>query len=445
MTSLPTPEPLPLPTNTSSASPTPRPVPESLLSPGLEQVWAAARQRLDRYGPQRRGTITYPQLDPTSALAIESLLGRKSSKQIDLGDLETALVVRRVGTDLCDALTRLGHPPSAEATLRRAGRMQAEAARTALDRVIASWSEPWAASWAEGIVSAGLLSGLNGPAVEDLVANTRRLLDRLDHIEPSGSSRTELAATLFGSAHALDKGTKLAALVSHALRRRLSSFARGIQPLPDNRVDSSATQLNERELWEASGILTDRVSAPVLTWSVPVIGTSALDQQIRAANTGIVPLHISLVAMQKYPIRVPADSPVLVVENPRMVEAAADRNLANCVITTNGNPTTAVTTLLRQLQQAGATLWYHGDFDSSGIAICRRMHEFGCTPWMMKARDYSDAISLAKNNGVQLERDPKKCGTTPWDPELQTEFERRRLIIHEEFILDGVLDGFCRL
>lgn len=114
------------------------------------------------------------------------------------------------------------------------------------------------------------------------------------------------------------------------------------------------------------------------------------------------------------------------------------------MISSNGNPSTAVTTLLRQLQQAEASLWYHGDFDSPGIAICRRMHEFGCSPWMMDASDYSDAIRQAEESDVLLMSDPKDCGPTPWDPKLQTAFDHHRLIIHEEFVLDSVLNQFGR-
>ncbi|MXW58063.1 MAG: DUF2399 domain-containing protein [Acidimicrobiia bacterium] len=403
----------------------PRPIPESLLSTGLAELWSAARHRLDRFGPQRRGFVTTPALDPGSALALESLLGRRPAKRLDLQELEAALVARTIGSDLCDSLTRLGHPPSAEAAQRRSDRARAQQARESLRHAVAGWDEPWAAAWSDAVAGAGLLRDFDGDDAALLAGDVRRLLDHLQHVQPSISSRTELAASLYGSAHALDPGTRRASAVTHALRCRNGP-------------------LDERELWEAAGILSDQVSAPALVWSPPVNGNSPLDLHIRFALQAGLPLHLSLFALRQHTVSVDAGTPVLVVENPRLVEAAAERDLPACVISSNGNPSTAVTTLLRQLQQAEASLWYHGDFDSPGIAICRRMHEFGCSPWMMDASDYSDAIRQAEESDVLLMSDPKDCGPTPWDPKLQAAFDHHRLIIHEEFVLDSVLNQFGR-
>ena len=405
-----------------------RSIPESLQHPGLAAVWAAVRRRLDSAGPEWRGTIARPELDRTSTLTLESLLGHKATKRLDLHELETALVDRGVGDDLCIALSRLGHPPSKAAAQRRAARARSEEARTAFRDAVASWNEPWASAWADDMVRSGNVGALDGHAVNDLIANVRRLLKRLDQVGPPRLSRTELASALYGSAHALDRGRSLTTAIERALRHRTGS-------LDDSELDG-------RELWEAAGILTDRVSAPALTWSLPVAGTSPLDEQIRAASAGALPLHISLIALRTYPVTVPRHTPVLVVENPRLVEAAAERNRRSCVVATNGNPTTAVTTLLEQLRRSGASLRYHGDFDTPGIAICRRMHTDGCTPWMMGAADYEDAVRLAETSGVRLEHDPRDCGPTPWDPMLSEAFGRRRLIVHEEFLLDIVLNEF---
>ena len=432
-----------------------RSVPESLSRAGLQPVWAAARRHLDRQGSERRGAISRPSLDSGSVLALESLLGKRLAKRLDLAEVEAALAALGVGDSLGEALARLGHPPSSDASARRAARARSASARAALERAVEPWDEPWAVEWAGGVVRAGLLAGLSGGEVESLATDVRRLLDRLDELElrrtigrgdwkavgpapcasPSGShssprplepvgvSRTELAAELFGSSHALDQGTKLASFVSRALRYRLG------------------VGLDGRELWEASGIQADRVSAPALTWAVPATGGSALDEAIRASARGRLPLHISLLAILRHPVEVPAGTPVLVVENPRLVEAAAERGLGCCVVA----PATAVTTLVGQMQQSGARVWYHGDFDAAGIAICRRMHEMGCTPWMMDARHYEHAVRLAGSSLVQLERSAKGCGPTPWDPGLEAAFDDRRLIVHEEFVLDGVLNEASRL
>lgn len=401
-------------------------VPDSLLDPGLAPVWSAARRQLDRFGTRRRGTIAQPDLAPGSTLTLRSLLGRKPPNRLDLARLEEALMRLNVGENLCDALTRLGYPPSETAAQRRAGRLRSQQARDALIRAVAPWKEPWARKWADDIVRTGVITYLDSQEVERLVGNVRRLLDQLDQMQAPGVSQTELAAKLFGSAHALDEGEKLAAAITRALPYRDGDF-----------------NLERRALWEAAGILADRVSAPVLAWSLPVAGGSFLDKQIRSASAGGLPLHISLFALQKHPVTVPQDARILVVENPRLVEAAAERELPSCVITTNGNPTTSVKTLLEQLRESGASVWFHGDFDSWGIGICRRMYEDGTTPWMMDAPDYEAAIDGAELAGIRLGHDAHDCGDTPWDPDLQAAFQRRdQRIIHEEFILDSVLDSF---
>ena len=279
------------------------------------------------------------------------------------------------------------------------------------------------------MVITGMLDGLDSQAVEGLVGRVRRLLDHIERHAPV--SGKELAAKLFGSAHALDKEdkrTKLAGAVTRVLRERERDF-----------------NSEGYVLWEKVGILQCRVSAPVLTWSLPVpaAGGSFLDEQIRSATAGGLPLHISLFALQKYRITVPQDMRVLVVENPRLVEAAAERGMPSCVITTNGDPTTAVKTLLQQLRESGASISYHGDFDSWGIKSCSRMCEHhGAEPWMMRASDYEAAVDRAEEAGIRLDHDPYDCGETPWDPDLQAAFNRLRRQVHEEFVLDSVLGRF---
>ena len=406
-----------------------RPVPDSLLDPSLAPVWEAARRGLDRFGTRWRGTVTRPSLDSSSTLTLHSLLGRKPTMRLDLAELERALAGLRISEDLSGALTRLGYPPSEGAAMRRAARERSRASRIALDSAISSWEEPWASEWANEMAQTRRLGDIDSRSVQSLVADVRRLLDHLDRTDQPGVSRTELAAELYGSAHALDEGTKRAGAVTQALRYREQGF-----------------HLEGRVLWEAAGILANRVSAPALTWSLPTLGGSALDEQIRSASRGGLPHHISLFALQKYPITVPQHTPILVVENPRLVEAAVERRLPSCVITTHGNPSTAVKTLLQQLRESGASIRYHGDFDSEGIKLCRRMCKDGAaTPWMMDASDYEAALERAEQAAIRLDHDPNDCAETPWDPDLQVAFKRRgQRVIHEEFVLDRVLDGFSK-
>ena len=400
-------------------------VPRSLLDPSLKPLWLALRRRLDRYGPDRRGATTCPDLSPAGRLTLTSLLGKAATKQIDLAAIEAALVERGIGTDLDEALRLLGYPASAEAEKRRQVRARSEQARDSFRNRVADWPEPWAFEWADDVARVGLLADLDGDGAAALASDSRRLLDEIAANDGT-VSRAEVAAGLFGSAHALDPGTRLAAVVAKALRQFVGP-------------------LEGRELWDTAGIMIDRVSAPALTWQLPVSGDSPLDRQIRAASEGSLPLHLSLLALRRHPVAVAGGTTVLVVENPRLVEAAVERGVRGSVIAANGNPSNAVTTLLGQLWSCGAVVRYHGDFDAAGIAMTHRLHEAGAIPLSMDASDYLAAIDRAEAAGIRLETDHGRCGPTSWDPALEVAMNERRLVIHEEYVLDQVLDAFNAL
>jgi uncharacterized protein (TIGR02679 family) len=158
-----------------------------------------------------------------------------------------------------------------------------------------------------------------------------------------------------------------------------------------------------------------------------------------AARAGI-PAHLSRLALERHPMRMQAGSRILVVENPRVVEAAAQLRKEVSVVCTNGNPGSTVLLLLGQLRDAGAKLRYHGDFDAAGLAICERMMRFGLTPWRMDATDYQAALDIADARGVALPKEKRSPGPTPWDPTLQQVFERDRRIVHEERLLPGLIE-----
>jgi uncharacterized protein (TIGR02679 family) len=383
----------------------------------MRALWAAARRRLDRGGDTAHATVARPALDQAGMLALTSLLGHPPAARVRLDELETALVRRAFGADLDDVLVRLGHPPGAAAIRRREHVARRHAAHAALAQSVAAWPEVWAVSWAEDVRRRGLVGDLDAAAVVGLIGDVRRLLD---HVPAGGTGRTELAARLYGSAHALDAGTRRTALIVLALRHVVG-------------------QLDGRELWEAAGIVPDRVSAPALTWRLPTVGSSPVDRQVRAATEGGLPVHVSLLALRRHPLTVPTAAPVFVVENPRLVEAAAERQLRASVIAGNGNPSAAVTELVSQLRRSGADLRYHGDFDVPGIAICARMDAAGVRPWRMDAADYGTALAHAEATDLALDVDTRECVDTPWDPELAGAFRADGRIIHEELLTDELL------
>lgn len=439
-------------------------VPPSLRVGGLIPLWGAVRDRLETRGVDNRGRVKLPDLDREARFALKGLLGRPPAATLDLGALERALRRVGVGDDLADAIAALGAPVAPASIERRAMRRRRDGAREAARAVVADWPVPWASEWAEELIGAGLLRGRDARAVTELIGSVRTVLAHLGLLDvPTGpgrsprraesrrsaASRTELAASVLGDAHALDRGRAIEAAVSRAIRSALALTA-------------------DDDPWSAVGVHTDLVSAPALTWGLPLIdlpvpepghapvpgpsghgsgrrgarsggGGSVAGLVVQATEMG-VPLHLTAMALRDAPIAVAPGTVVLIAENPRVIEAAAERRAPIGLVCTNGNPSTTVRLLIDRLLRCGARPIYHGDFDTPGLAICARMHALGVLPWRMGADDYREALAVADADGVTLPVEDVAPGPTPWDPSLREVFDGERRILHEERVLDALLD-----
>lgn len=397
------------------------PVPASLRTAELDGLWARVRARLEMRGSGSRGRLLLPELSSAAKLALKSLLGRPLARALDLTTLEAGLVRLGVGADLPGALAALGHPVSAEQVRRRAERAERKRARELARTLVCAWPESWAQSWIDEVIRAGILRGLDVEKVRFFLARIRAVLDHLEQRQSTPISRVDLAARVLGSAHALDNGTRAEAAVARALRFRIGAA-------------------DTRELWAQAGVHLDLTSAPVLTWRLPLSPENGLSPVAVAATEAGIPLHLSRFALQAHPAVVSRKSRILVVENPRVVEAAAQTRALTPVISTNGWPGSAVLLLLNQLLEADAELLYHGDFDTPGLAICERMMRLGLMPWRMRSCDYRAALAAADAEGAVLPRESHAPGPTPWDPQLQTVFVQERRVVHEERLLQELLD-----
>lgn len=393
----------------------------SLAAPALAPLWAAVRERLERTDAARRGRLKLPALSPQGRHLLAALVDAPVRTTLDLALLEAALCRLGVADDLPGALAALGFPLSPASALRRTERQEAARARAAARALGASWGEE-AAAWVEALIRGGALAGLDAPAAVGVLRRAHAVLERIAADTDEGGrrlSRVDLAARVLGSAHGLDWGTREGAAVTRALEMRHA--VRG------------------RAAWEVAGVDWDLVSAPVPVWGLaPQGGLGALLAD--AAALGL-PLHLSLLALRSQPVVVPADTIVLVAENPRLVEAAAQARLETPVVALNGNPAGAAQLLIAQLRESAADLRYHGDFDAAGLRICGRMHGLGLVPWKMGADDYRSALALAEAAGAELPRDPLPVPETPWAPELAAVFARCRRIVHEERLLPDLLVG----
>jgi uncharacterized protein (TIGR02679 family) len=392
-------------------------VPPSLALADLAPVWAIVRERLERCGFEHRGRIRLPPLGREAALVMSSLQRRRSS-MLDLAQLEAELRRLGVGDDLVTALAMLGHEPSTEPAQRRAERAALRAGREAARGAVGQWEATWAAQWIDEVIRAGLLRRLREDDAVRLVARAQEVLDFLEARRESELSRVDVAAQSLGDAHALDDGTRLEAMVRRALRNTIGD--------------------ERRDVWAAAGVHRDLVSVPVLTWNLPLTDTPLAAAATTAVELG-VPMHITELALRRHPIRVAEGASVLVVENPRVAEAAAQRCPDFGLVCTSGNPSLTTRSLLRRLTNAGATLRYHGDFDAAGLAMAARMLALGIRPWRMTADDYEAALVDAERDGVDLPIDDAPVPSTLWHPALQRAFEKSRRVVHEERLLDQLL------
>lgn len=393
-----------------------------LADPSLDPLWSGVATALDRNGVDWRGRFTLPALSPEGRRRLGILLDRTivdDRRTVPLADLADG-VARLTGRTFLEALGDLGHAPAGRREAAVARQVASRDRRATLNAVVDELapSAPWLPRWADAAWRDGLFSG--HPA-EEVRTTVRQVVAVTGH-GGRGRSRTEVAALLLGDAHALDTATPLATLVTRALVER----------------DGQGT---ERQVWERAGMPLDLVSAPVLTWGLPLLGDSPVAVAARTMTAAGLPLHLSAVALRQAPPRVAPGTALLVVENPRLVEAAALRSLPVGVLCTNGSATTAPLEAIEALGRAGARLRYHGDFDGPGLAMTARATDLGCVPFRMTAADYVAALESAVADGVALPHDRSPVPATPWDPDLSAAFTAHRLVVHEERVMDDLLDA----
>lgn len=393
-----------------------------LADPSLQPLWQAVSAALDRNGLDWRGRLTLPDLTAEGRRRLGILVDARiaAGRRAVALDAVAAGVERLTGDSVVNALAALGFAPIGRREAALARRSAREQRRKALEQATAAHlsEATWAPAWRDAAWTDGLFAHATAEEVMTAVMRVGQVLASAG----SGRSRTEVAAQLFGDAHALDTSARLTTLVTRALTTR------------DGPGD-------ERTAWERAGLPLDLVSAPVLTWALPARGADAVAHALRTMTAAGLPMQLSVLALRASPLAVPPGTPVLVVENPRLVEAAAERRLAAAVLCTNGNPTTAPSLAVAQLRSCGARLRYHGDFDAPGLAMAGRARDAGCKPFRMSAPDYLEALADAAAAGVELPRDPVASPRTSWDPELAIAFNEHRAVVHEERVMDDLLSA----
>lgn len=351
----------------------------------------SGRLRLSHASPEQREALA----------RLTGEYGRGAGLSVDLAALERQLVEAGVAGSLQEVVEVLAGPIVPRAIL--AAEQQA-----AWEAVFEGVEGP---GW-EDLRRNGLLRRLAGGDPElarTLVTAARDLCAAL----PAAGLPLQALAARTGDAHALDAGRPLGTLLL-----RLIAARTGVDP-EDRRL-----------CWAAVGVELDPVSSSVLALGLRARGDGLVARLLAACADAGEPCRLTLRQLRG---GVEVDgSVVFVCENPAVVVAAADRLGSRCapLVCVEGQPGSAA---LAVLDAVGPRARYHGDFDWPGLRIAASvLARTGGQPWRYDAAAYA-----AAPKGLELSGNP---APTPWDPALARVMAREGLAVHEEAVLEGLLE-----
>lgn len=397
-------------------------LPEWVDNPALAGAWSQIRARFEAAGLEPRGRVTLRLDDRGQRHALGALLGRTvtaSTVRVDLAALDQRLRHRCDAGGLAAVLAVLHGRPPQNRPARRAE--QEDAREHPLRLAVELAAAPWATHWVAELRRTGLLTNRPGATrvVEDAATVLRVLTGAGDPLRPR--SRVELGASLLGDAHALDRDRLLHQVV-----------LRGLAAAAGTGVPTGARDVEQ--LWARFGVEPDLLSRTCLVWRLRPAGDGATSRRLGKAADAGDPIHLTPWDLRRIG-RFSSSGRVLVCENPRVVEALAERDVAGwAAVCTAGEPNLVVDAVLAALVESGADLRYHGDFDWPGIAIANRVTErHRARPWRMSAQDYLAAV---RSDGPPL---LGRAVEPLWDGELGAAMRNHARAVHEESVLAGLL------
>ncbi|MEV8509718.1 DUF2399 domain-containing protein [Actinoplanes sp. NPDC051475] len=117
------------------------------------------------------------------------------------------------------------------------------------------------------------------------------------------------------------------------------------------------------------GIYPDRISSTVITLHLDAAGDGPVDQALQHATATSRPVHLTLYDLTMFPPRFCDSGPVLVVENPSVVEEALIRRYPGPIACTSGSLSAVDHQFLQMLAHSGVNIRYSGDHDPAGLVI----------------------------------------------------------------------------
>ena len=406
---------------------------------------AALRQRLrQRYERALPGDVLtgfrLGQLNELEQRALAALLGRPvsgaASVQVDVLAVDASLRRAGIVQTLRAALEQLDGPITNTLSERHELNRQWQ-------QTLADCDHPELQALLTLPAGLGLLKRLcrqRADVAGSLLAQAQAVLRRLP---AQGLTRAQLAADVLGDAHALDAGCSVAALVLATLRSRGVEGDLDSAPI-DVFDDTPADEAREvgpattRELWAGVGVLVNELARPALCLNLPL--KKAGSTESAGPRVG-EPAYLSLRALLRSPPRLDVSGRcVFVCENPNLLAIAVDTLGTRCapMVCTDGMPAAAQRTLLHLLQQAGAVLHHHGDFDWPGVRIGNHMQQaHGALPWRFSTHDYEAALATAPRPGRHLRGAQTEA---LWDPALASAMRAAGLAIDEEAVAARLLE-----
>lgn len=420
----------------------------TLGDPALARVVCRLARRLE-LGRPLEARLTLADATESERLALSRLLGRPTSLrgntlQVSPALLSAALARAGIAPDLRSAVEVLAGPVTSRAEVtaaESAGRAAALAALAAGRHV----SAPWYIQWTDSLQADGTLTRLvrsgSLPLIEQAVAV-------LNELPADMLPLPALAERATGDTKALS-GTPLARLVLRALALRQGVGVLGALSQGSGHVDMHPRVLSrtavQRALWESAGAIQDDMASQVLVLGLTAAPSSPLGRWLSEAATTGTPFRLTLQQLVSMPLE-PLASRVFVCENPSVLRAATPhgpgrrrdgggRRERASLICTEGIASAACHRLLAALASTGATIYWRGDFDWTGLrAVADAITRYQAHPWRMGLADYDAALAVG-----ETERLRGTAADSPWDPPLAKRMAQTGRAVMEERLIPVLL------
>lgn len=388
--------------------------------PGLSRLLdaAAARYRsLGRVG----GSVRLHSLSAPEARALHHL--RATGRALPHAGGEARVDLMRLDRALADSggllrvLRAAGRDLTTDDERRRS---QAAAHARAWDRALDDSQSPAAVGW---VLALREHRASGPPEALPVVLAALALLDS----NGEAWDRARLASEVCDDPHALDDGKPATALLLAALAHREE------RPPPG---DACA----RRALLARHGILTDPHSSTVLVVGLRTTGSGPAARQLAAAEGSHVVLTLSQLAASS--LRSIKKAHLHTCEGPvviRAVEASFGKEAPSPLICTEGQPSAACDTLLRQLAMQVA---HSGDFEWGGLRVAGVMRRrYRARPWRHDIADYERALARLPERAAALDA-PR--GNAPEGFELLwRRLADRRIPVWQEDLLERLVEDMA--